>query len=1169
MYSGILPDIGDGSHSFNAERRLQLERQQTNLQNAVDTERRRVEGEKQRKNICVEVDYAEDWLPDFRKTKSSGLEPGPLANTPRALRNKSLEASLRQNLGYSLDNVKPLDVACNVALRTQLEKLQVNEYYDDTGRSRCKKIGLAFISTLNATDGKSFGSQVYNNQAILGGKKVQSAKAFIKAQEARLKDVAFGEDLAAEFAMTIDPTQKLRVEHVLKRQVEIIFNEVPDFEKHLPSSVKVAFLQPTEMDRERQVLDRHFFERANALLVEKSWHTATEMGWLFLQTECAVLLRVASLWTASIRPLLLDFGFDRPTFCRFVLDVGLTDPQKAPLFWAMSLFDEASKSLNCSKAEPTNGVPVPASTVVTNWHFACIVDTLLKAQHAQLPRLRQKAEVETFIAGLLSEAQRLLPLSVIQDSGVTDTTIKTLLSGEAEPDDGFSRESSVRDSASPSPLQELQTDTKSRKKSEIPRSPRRLSVRSGAVEEVRQRETIQECLIYALMVEPEVLHLVAQHHDLMRSLHECYCEDGTGSMSYMGLLQFCTDFRLTPAIASSHIVRVVYQSARCLDDPVDTGSVGGSSPSPLPAAPSPASPSPPSRTPRLTTDKRVSSVAPPLIDNLSSVAVPRNLSPLQNRQTSEASSEGKKESSASIRRGSQLPSVGKHDTNAGMRSASSRASQVPSRVSEPPRHRPVAGVFGVGAFIEVLCKIAFTHLELYGNVHQSSTDGFSRMVWLLTYLRSVYSSLHSSMKKRAALHAIAAEAVTSGDGASEETHGLHKGLFDALTGKSSEYWFATASPPPQESLSGFEALARAGLPLVELPIGKNKHKLQQQKELKLDNLRKRSNRATRGAGFARKTSTQQTSTQRSSGMKPMESIRGTSPVQRSKDVRMPSVSLSFSSSRQQSKSGSNTPTMPQSLTDLASPKSMSRYISGCPEMQYSQNVIDTPKGVKVPQEGGTRSESRVEAQKMCPEGHPLRSWKDLDARVTCIVCGAIKSKASTMYGCQQCSYNECENCFVKAKDAGIVDSDDDPDPELVKLMEGKGMRAKKIKEKAGGSSSRLRTPRTPRDNTASKATVAEGGCAGCHQNIEATNGWGYATCHRCSCVDIMDLSQHPLRRLLQDEREGVKRVFAPRVGNGPFHACRAPLTPPTLYASNVLSGGIAVVPPQVPPKVWK
>lgn len=87
-----------------------------------------------------------------------------------------------------------------------------------------------------------------------------------------------------------------------------------------------------------------------------------------------------------------------------------------------------------------------------------------------------------------------------------------------------------------------------------------------------------------------------------------------------------------------------------------------------------------------------------------------------------------------------------------------------------PKQKVLPSKFGVSAFAETICRVAFTYLATYGNNPQMSTGGYVRGVWLFSYLKCVFSNLNQSLQKR-----VAGGAFLPGKGSLEEKKGRRGG----------------------------------------------------------------------------------------------------------------------------------------------------------------------------------------------------------------------------------------------------------------------------------------------------------------------------------------------------------------------------------------------------------
>lgn len=133
-----------------------------------------------------------------------------------------------------------------------------------------------------------------------------------------------------------------------------------------------------------------------------------------------------------------------------------------------------------------------------------------------------------------------------------------------------------------------------------------------------------------------------------------------------------------------------------------------------------------------------------------------------------------------------------------------RTEGVPKSASRK-KQKVIPSKFGVSAFVETLCRVAFTYLATYGNDPQVSSCAYVRSVWLVVYLRCVFANLRQSLEKRAAAQGRKVEgqdkpalacfknAFSQGHQAQSFSGIVHESLGKALQGIRAELW----DTPPQ------------------------------------------------------------------------------------------------------------------------------------------------------------------------------------------------------------------------------------------------------------------------------------------------------------------------------------------------------------------------------------
>lgn len=673
--------------------------------------------------------------------------------------------------------------------------LRLSQLFDSIGSPLFRRLGLAMVVKRRLNAEEEVRSSTQSSASLcLENRPLPRTKALLLAEEALQKDLRNFKERARRLMRSVDPTQRLRVEDVQRRQVEVLFSEVPNFEEYLPPGVGYADLVPADIEREDELRDRRAAAYSSRFFADTHWIEGMEMNWMLSRPEVLVVSEIASLWTRSTHGMDCPMGMDRPTFCRFILDLGLSDQEKVPFFWAVSLFDDVSRPMRCCPPEVVVSNGAPIVRLVSRWTLITVLDTILRQYFTRASR---------FVSTLLSIARLRLPAWVIEESGLREETMQALASGDWPPGPS----DLPRASKEPSGLASLSVPSQAAG-NELP-AFLRFQDQPASHLDIRREENIRDQLVRAMLVEPEVLHMAMQHLELFKKLHKCYADD-TGDMSFAALLQFCTDFHLCPAVGSSYFLRTVYESVECLD----------------------LAPSLPSRS--LAARRTVANVKPGINKKrTSTLFTSQSFGASMRSEASFGSSSraaGRRRTVAVQDRpsagGSRAASAASVSSNGGSSArppSSTAQSLVEAEAAKPitwPLSPPWEGVihlaekaaapteelppgcspstFGVGAFIEALFRVAFTYLRSYGNLQQRSMSGYMGVVWLVDYLRFVFVHLQKSAARHAAL--------PEGQGGR-----LHDQLREALQGTPEEVWKQSLCAPPELP----PATWRAGLPKVE------------------------------------------------------------------------------------------------------------------------------------------------------------------------------------------------------------------------------------------------------------------------------------------------------------------------------------------------------------------
>jgi len=816
------------------------------------------------------------------KHDGDGFEPASPSSpgSPLSPKTISFEEKLEQKAGVALHTLHLGDLRRSKSLRMEMQALKLHDYFDNRGTPRFRRLGLSFAAKQNEEVKDSFGS-IIKNEDQEANKRTFSAKSYFCATQAILKDIHHGEELKLQTLKAVDEMERFRVEDVQLRQLEMLFLEVPNFERYMPIDVIRGELLPPTIDKDAESKERKSSERSTSYLADTRWVEGRRMGWMMTRYEALMLSDFSVLWTRASRTNNCPFGMDRPTFCRMILDLGLVDQQKVPYYWAISLFDSMAQAVRCCPPDATWSHSAPAAFVVNRWALLSIFDTLLRQHYDESTKAEffvnlQQVAAAKLPAHLSASVQELIKKNKERpDSKANgrDRGKKTTGPG-AEDKFGVGKSGSkLRNKVQAAQvhfkmLANVMVGFQKAGDLEIDDDGTKNVHNLGKVEEeekdekkdVQQEEHVtipawlkppelsapnldtaierlaRDRLVGGMLVEPEVLHLVAEFDAPFREMHKVYSEEN-GHMSFQKLLQFCHDFRLTPQLVSSDLLQGAYAAVQNIElrrevmSRQTTQEASASSRASkaaleesFPKRPSqqrdvdpatePNTPtSPKTRGPwssrrsvkkkgskdirRFDTmpeeDRRQADSTSPQHPSMAEslrAAFKRSSTGLSSKRGSlgtevekasltntwpkdsadlkaaaaEATSEqdkqqrgrGSRDSSRESRdsdldkRRLSLPNVIRNlQKQARMeRRRSSNDLEELEPLAEVPEK--VVLIFGVGAFLEALCRVAFMHLGSYGNIVQQSSTAYARVVWLITYLRYIFDHLRTKSEEFAA-----------------------------------------------------------------------------------------------------------------------------------------------------------------------------------------------------------------------------------------------------------------------------------------------------------------------------------------------------------------------------------------------------------------------------------
>ncbi|CAK0880317.1 unnamed protein product [Prorocentrum cordatum] len=639
---------------------------------------------------------------------------------------------------FAVRRLRPdCDVLRTTGMRKEMAKLPLNQYFDDLGAPRFEAPAVLSFAAQQLPSAR-FGSRAEAPAVSLAGSLPPiSRRAALAAVEARDRDLEACKERGGKL-WAVPPDQRVRVDDVRSRQLELLFCGIAGFELGLPPWVRRDDLLPAEADRGADYQNRVLIERENSTLremtLESSGVEIQREGWLLSFPEILAVLQVASLWARAAQGPGCLLGLERPTFCRLVLDLGLVDQKRVPYFRLVSQFDSLARLVSVPLRGQPNGMVVQP---ILSWRLFLTLMSHVFRQH-----FSNSSTKSTFVSALLDIVRLRLPESVIEDSGVDDAKLGDLLSGvlpaRVFADKGSSAKAwldfMVQDSEA--------ADDEEVLGAQVPEMPQNVNI--------FREELMKEQRLRSLLVEPEVLHVLAVYMPLFRQLHACYAEGG--SMGFREFQQFCADFGLVPALSSTHQLRGIFESVETVDALGEEALLHlreaqeGCGEGPPPPSLSRSSLS--SRDDEVAPWRRVVELA-----RQCEKARQQELSREQKRSAAVASPTP----FAGARQSKRALAVRKLDAPSDM-TRMGTWHQALRGGGDGPAARHVTRAtskevgrrarFGARALAEALCRIAFTWLGSYGNSRQQRMGGYARVLWLLAFVREAAAQLRQSLRRR-------------------------------------------------------------------------------------------------------------------------------------------------------------------------------------------------------------------------------------------------------------------------------------------------------------------------------------------------------------------------------------------------------------------------------------
>lgn len=603
----------------------------------------------------------------------------------------ALKASLGDWKDVAPSQLSQADLRRSAYLKGRLEQMRLPEFFDEQGGPHFHRLGLGFVAKHQTEIGSAFGSRGDLHSHTNAGRgaldaepgMIGNARSYLAAIEAVAKDTILVQQRAKIYQSQVKGSDRTKEGDVEKTRVGHLFTEVPDFEIHVPKPVILKDLIPSDLGEHRELEERNIVDRQLGHLTDIYWIEGAQMGWLFTQPEVSELSTSLDRWAASTRGVNLPMGMCRSTFCRFLLDTKLADQNSVPYFWAVQLFDSVAQPARVCAPNAQHASTAPICLMVSRWRLISVLDAIIRQHSEAINRYDVLVRIKDKMKELF---QKDLP--------DTANLVQEPLSDEDL-----------------SPMSGDDLDQRRQTVNETSTRPCETSIEIDSA--------CRERLLQAMLIEPEVLHLVFLYQEIFRLLYDCYAKDDQ-HMEFPELLRFCVDFYLVPQFATEESLKGLYEGALCLEK------------RPEPDIPQSVSMD---RT-SLTIFKKKASV----LGRMSIAMRPSGKKASVKLKTikKQSSSSALSRSSSMTSQSSKSKAVAETDSDAFNRSTSLSED---TRVSEP--------AFRLAAFIETIVKLSFLHAGFYGNAVQLCSSSYFKVTWLLTYLRWVMEHMHSCQDKLA------------------------------------------------------------------------------------------------------------------------------------------------------------------------------------------------------------------------------------------------------------------------------------------------------------------------------------------------------------------------------------------------------------------------------------
>lgn len=441
------------------------------------------------------------------------------------------------------------DLVRSQKLADKFRSLQLKEYFDEHGNARYQQLGFSFAAKQNRECASTFGSTTNEEsqrrkaqeQKSLSARQYRRARAAIEKDEERVKEER------KKAMQLLEGMEQHRTADVENHQRDMLFWQVPDYKQYIPAGIELTDLLPIDMSKHEELQERRNMEKQNVLLEDSRNGECTKQGWCITDTEAKPLVRQAKLWNYCARGANNPNGMDRATFCSFIVDIDLVDSKHAPYFWILNLFDESAKPARCCPADATWADQASYAHTICWWSLIALLHKVLKQ------KFNAKAK-EEFLVNLENTLKEKLPSSLTGEGGPRRSSD---LSGSANMRGSFMMGKRVS------------LDENGFNQSAFGHTPAWLQPPEMPASNIDiDKEILQrKRLIQSMLLEPETLQITAQRVELFSALFDEYSDDMSGHMTFTDLLQFCSDFQLTPKLVSSQFLWDAYQGSHCIEFP--------------------------------------------------------------------------------------------------------------------------------------------------------------------------------------------------------------------------------------------------------------------------------------------------------------------------------------------------------------------------------------------------------------------------------------------------------------------------------------------------------------------------------------------------------------------------------------------------------------------------